>query len=154
MKIGDIFSEHNVHIQKLSYSCGPCSILNILHLKGDFSETEESLTLLCGAVKGVGTSNDALVDSCRKVGLEVVGSRGDSSLEDLEKSIDNGYYVIVNYFDAFSGAGHYSIVNDYDEEAVYILDCSFGLFRLDKKDFLKHWHNKNKSVFRWYVSLR
>ena len=154
MRIQTILAEHNVHIQELSYSCGPCSILNVLHLKGDFSQSEESPTQLCGAVKGVGTSNGSLVDGCLQVGLEVMETKNDAELKDIEKNIDQGYYVIVNYFDAFSGAGHYSIVTDYDEEAVYILDCSFGLFRLEKKDFLKHWHNKSKSIFRWYVALK
>jgi predicted double-glycine peptidase len=154
MNIKDVLCDHGVHIQELAYSCGPCSILNVLHLKGDFSESESHLVTLCGAVAGVGTSNEALLSACAKAGLEILESKQDASLEDVERRISQGGYVIVNYLDAFSGKGHYSVLTDYDEQAVYILDCSLGLLRLDRAAFLKHWHNSDGSVSRWYLALK
>lgn len=153
MKVQDIISDNHVHLQELSYSCGPCSLLNILHLQGDFSRNEEDLAKLCGAKPGVGTSHEALLESAPKVGLEVVESKSGAAIEDLERNIDAGGYVVVNYMNVYSGEGHYGLVTDYDDKAVYLVDSSFGFIRIKKPYFLKYWYGSDK-IERWYASLR
>ena len=154
MNIPELLTEQGVHIQKLSYSCGPCSILNVLHIKGDFSQTEEGLTELCQALPGKGSKRDKVVSACQSVGLEVLESREGGVVEDIEGHLDAGAYVIVNYYHAFNGDGHYSVITDYDDRAVYIMDCSLGLIRLLKEDFAKYWYNSDKTVFGWYVAVK
>ena len=82
--------------------------------------------------------------------------------------------MIVNYFCAFSGGGHYAPIIEADESAVYLFDstyglctffdstyglCTFfdstyGLFRLSIQEFEPFWHNKNGDIRRWCLALR
>jgi predicted double-glycine peptidase len=154
MRVQDIFAQHHLAIQEASYTCGPVSILNALRLKGDFSRSEEELAKLCDAKPGIGTSNQNVVKVARQVGLEILEEKANAVIVDIERNIDNGAYVIVNYFDAFSDEGHYSVITEYDNRALYFTDSGFGLFRLNKEDFIKFWHNSDKTIYGWYVAVK
>ena len=145
--------EH-IYIQELPYSCGPCAILNVLRLKGETSESEESLTRICEAKLGVGTSNEAMVVACSQVGLEVVETEEGASLDDIRRHLDQGACVIINYLNAFSGNGHYTSIVDYDKRAFYMVDSAFGALRFSNENLSKYWHNGDKTILRWYVAVR
>jgi predicted double-glycine peptidase len=154
MKIKDIFTKYHLVIQEASYTCGPCSILNVLRLKGDSSRSEEEMAELCHAKPGVGSSNEDLVKAVREVGLEVVEEKSDANTQDIERHIDDGAYVIVNYFNAFSDEGHYAVVTGYDDKALYFTDSSLGYLRLKKEYFKKFWYNSDKTVYGWYAAVK
>jgi len=154
MRAQDLIKNNSICIQQLTYSCGPCTIINILRLKGEPSPSEEEMTKLCKSEPEVGTSNENLLDACRQVGLEVLVDKQDASIEDLERSLGKGSYVIVDYWHAFAEEGHYGLVTDYDDRAVYLIDPSFGFIRLRKQDFLKNWYNGDKTIKRWYAAVK
>lgn len=150
----ETYAKQHLCIQQESFSCGPVAILNALHLKDDFSRSEEELIKLCDAKPGIGTPNEKLVEVARQVGLDVVEEKDQASLKDIERHVDNGVAVIACYKNAFSGNGHYTVITQYDDEALYCRDSAFGLFRIGKDKFLKHWFNPKEMTARWFLAVR
>jgi len=132
-------------------------LLNALHLKGDFSHTEEELAKLCEAKPGIGTTEENLIKAARAVGLEVVEEKSKATVEDIERNIDNGAPVVICYTNAFSGNGHYTCVTEYDDRALYCRDPAFGFLRLSKEYLEKFWHGSmdaSRGSNRWYMALK
>ncbi|MES2971470.1 MAG: C39 family peptidase [Patescibacteria group bacterium] len=153
MNVKDVFSKNNIHIQEIPYACGPSTLLNVLHLKGDSSHSEQELVELCKAKPVLGTSNENLIKAAKQVGLKLVEEKSNALVQDIERNIDAGVSVIVNYFHAFAGEGHYAVVTNYDNKALYLVDSSFGLLRLRKEDFEKFWYNSDKTIYGWYAAV-
>ncbi len=157
MSVKKLLSDNNVSIQETTYTCGPTALLNILHLKNKFSLNEAELAKTCEAKPGIGTSNENLVKAAQKIGLEVIEVKSPAEISDIERNIDNGAYVIICYANAFSGNGHYTVVTDYDKNAIYCRDSNFGLFRFRKEYLDKFWYGqKDASVGsnRWYMAIK
>ena len=112
MNIKNIFSNEHLVIQELSYTCGPVALLNILHLKDDFTHNEKELAELCNAKTGIGTTNENLVKAAQKIGLELIEEKSNATVQDIQRNIDNGAYVIICYANAYSGNGHYTVVTE------------------------------------------
>ncbi|MDB5186784.1 MAG: hypothetical protein JWM07_256 [Candidatus Saccharibacteria bacterium] len=157
------FPRYKIHYQELLYSCGPTTLLNGMRLlRGDYSETEVGLAELCGAQPDIGITDEDIValTGHERVGLEVLETKYDAELTDIKRCVDEAKskgenpYVIINYFHAFAGEGHYAAVVDYDDKAVYIMDCSLGYLRLRKEYFKAHWHSTDKSTRGWYAAVR
>ena len=154
MAVKDVLDQQKVVIQQLSYSCGPCSLLNILYLKGDFSYDEQALAEKCSAQPEVGISNKTLLQVAEEVGLKVIETKENGKIADLERNLDAGNYLIINYYNAFSDNGHYAAVIEHDQDAFYLRDSSFGLFRLSKANLEKNWYNSDKTIFGWYAAVK
>jgi len=154
MRTKAILAKYNLAVQEATFSCGPVSILNVLRLKGDFSRTEKELIKLCDAKAGVGSSNENVVKAAKQVGLKILEEKTDAKIADIERHIDSGAYVIVNYLHAFSGTGHYTVVTDYDDIALYFVDSSLGFLRLRKEYFKKYWYNSDKTIHGWYAAVK
>ncbi|MEX2043670.1 MAG: cysteine peptidase family C39 domain-containing protein [Patescibacteria group bacterium] len=154
MKVKNIFKEHGLYIQKESYSCGPCSILNVLRLKGDFSRNEYELIKLCDAKPNRGTSRANMVKVANDVGLKVIEETEEASTKDLERNLGKGAYVIIAYWHAYDEVGHYGLITDYDDEAFYFADCDFGFIRIWKENLGKFWHNTDKTAHRWFMAVK
>jgi predicted double-glycine peptidase len=153
MKIKRLFADNNLIIQQKSYTCGPVSLLNVLRLKGDSSYSEDEQAELCEAKQGVGTSHANLVKVARSIGLEVIAEKEQATIADLEQSLDKGHYVIVNYLYLYSDEGHYGLITEYDDEAFYFRDCSYGFIRLHKSDFDNAWWNQKKTIHGWFMAI-
>jgi predicted double-glycine peptidase len=154
MNIKDIYLKDNLVLQQGTYTCGPCSLLNILLQKGITTYNEQELSKLCGAKPGIGSSNESLAKTAVHLGLEIVDQRRDATVSDIERNIDDGAFVIVNYRDAFSGNGHYAVVTQYDDEALYLRDSSLGLLCLTKDNFKKFWRNSDGTINGWYLAVK
>lgn len=157
MGVKDIYSDQNLVIQATSYTCGPVALLNALHLKNDFSRSEEELAEICKAKPGIGTTNENLVNAARTVGLEVLEEKSGANVEDIERNIDNGAHVVICYANAFSGNGHYTLVTGHDDRALYCRDSTFGLFRFSKDYLKKFWHGQRDASTgsdHWYMAIR
>jgi len=154
MRAKAVIQNNGLIIQKANYTCGPVSLLNVLRLKGDGAYSEPELAQICKARPGSGTDNNDLVVAAKQIGLEVVEVRQNATIADIERHLDNAAYVIINYFEAFSQDGHYSVVTDYDEHALYIADCYDGFLRITKKYFPRWWHNSDGSIVGWFMALR
>ena len=153
MLISKIYQEWGLHIQQLDYSCGPVSLLNVLALKGDKSRSETELAKLCKAEPNRGTDTIDLVAAARDIGLEVVEVKQDADISDLESHLNAAVYPIVCYR-SLGGGGHYSIVTEYDDKALYLFDCSYGLIRIEKDTFYKVWRNKHEPLKRWFMAIK
>jgi predicted double-glycine peptidase len=157
MDIKRIFSDQNLVIQETSYTCGPVALLNALHLRNDFSHTEKELAEICEAKPGIGTSNKNLVKAAKAIGLVVVEEKSNAGVEDIERNIDDGAYVVMCYANAYSGNGHYTLVTGYDDRAIYCRDSGFGLFRFSKEYLENFWHGQkdaSKGSNRWYMAIK
>lgn len=154
MKIKQIYSDNNLAIQQKPYTCGPVSLLNVLQLKGDFSRTEDELAELCDAKPEIGTSNENMVKVAKQIDLGVIEVKQDASVEDLERSIDQGLSVIICYRHLYSGGGHYGLITEHDEKAFYFRDCSYGFIRICKEDLKKFWYNQDKTVHGWFMAVK
>jgi predicted double-glycine peptidase len=153
MTIKQIFKDNDLHIQETSYTCGPASILNVLSLKGIHTFSEAELTKLCETKPNFGVSNEDMIKTIKHVGLEIIEERTNASIDDLKRNLDMKAIIIVNYFDPFSNEGHYAVVTEYDEQALYLHDSWFGLLRLSIKRFGPVWHNGNDTIRGWYVAV-
>jgi ribosomal protein S18 acetylase RimI-like enzyme len=165
INIPSLYAELGVHIQELPYTCAQGAILGILNNKKvNHSWNETDLAELCGAREGVGTPDKGkLLEACEETGLEVVESKQDASIDDIEHHIKansddikdpDNVFVIVNYIDAFAGVGHYGAIFQQDEKAFYLVDPTFGLLRLEKPDFEANWHNTSGEIQHWFAAVR
>jgi predicted double-glycine peptidase len=155
-----VFSEQRINFQELPYSCGPTTILNKLRENGDMSETERSLAEFMGAAPEVGCENEDILQAYFDKDLEVVETKYNGSLKDLERCIKAAEaegldpYIIVNYFHAFANEGHYGAVTGIDENAVYMKGCSLGWLRLRRQYFEEYWHSSDGTTKGWYAVVR
>jgi|SRR5665213_774271 len=158
MKIKDLFADNHLVIQQGQSNCGPAALLNVLHLKGDFSHTEEDLAQLCDAKVGYGTTSENLVKAAQKLGLELVEEKSDGTVEDIQRNIDTEAYVIILYSNAYSGNSHYTVVTEYDDQALYCRDSALGFFRFNKEYLEKFWHGNSHDAShdskQWYLAVK
>lgn len=158
MSVKDIFSDNHLVIQEGQSNCGPAALLNVLHLKDDFSRTEEELARLCNAKVGYGTTPDSLVKAAEKLGLEVVEEKSNGTVEDVKRNIDKGTYVIILSAATFSGNSHYTCITEYDDKALYCRDSNYGFLRLNTEYLEKLWHGVEHDASRgsqqWYVAVK
>lgn len=158
MNVKDIFADNHLVIQEGRSNCGPAALLNVLHMKNDFSHTEEELARMCKSKPGRGTSNENLVKAAQKLGLEVVEEKSNGTVEDIQRNIDTGSYVIILYKNAFSGNSHYTVVTKYDDQALYCRDSAFGLLRFSKEYLDKFWHgvahDASRNSKQWYMAVK
>jgi predicted double-glycine peptidase len=156
MRVRDIILKNNLVIQVGRSTCGPCSLLNVLRLKGDMSGTEDEFAKICKTRDGIGTSNADMIEAAKQVGLDVLETKAGGTAADVKRHIDAGAYVIVNYFHTFSGNGHYAVITDYDDNAFYLADCSLGFLRLRDEYFLKYWygHDPGSESKKWFLAVK
>jgi ABC-type bacteriocin/lantibiotic exporter with double-glycine peptidase domain len=158
MNVKDIFADNHLVIQEGQSNCGPAALLNILHLKDDFSHNEEELAQLCEAKVGHGTTPENLVKAAQKLGLEVVEEKSNGTVEDIQRNIDTKSFVIILYKNAFSGHSHYTVVTKYDDLALYCRDSAFGLLRFSKEYLDRFWHgvdhDASKGSKQWYIAVK
>ena len=153
VSISQIFAVENLHIQRGDSNCGPVTLLNVLAMQGDHSRTENELADLCQTQPGFGTSNEMMVAAAKQLGMEIVAVQEDAAIGDLERHIDDVAHVIVCYL-SLSASGHYSIVSEYDDKALYLHDCCYGLIRIEKETFEARWRNLDEPAERWFMATR
>lgn len=153
MQIKDIYKQNKLHIQRGASNCGPTSLLNVLLLKDNEAYTEDRLAQLCNTIPGKGTDQESMISGAKAAGLTVVEYGTDAKMDDITRNIDNGNFVIVCYLHLYSGEGHYGLITEYDEDAFYFRDCSYGFMRLEKKDLETSWYNHDKTVRAWYMAI-
>lgn len=152
MNIRDIFAQNGLVIQQESFTCGPCTLLNVLRLKGIQAYTEAELAKLCGAKPGVGISCDNMVKVAQQIGLNVTEQKENANILDIQRHLESGACVIVNYIDQYSGHGHYAVITEQDARAFYLRDCTSGFFRFEKAFFVKFWRGDD-GMQQWFMAI-
>ena len=126
--------------------CGPASLKILLSYYG-LEKSEKELAKLCGANKDLGTDDHSIKRAAEKLGFKVE-IKNNSNFKDIERWMDKGIPVIVdwftrgrmNYTDADVPDGHYSVVCGIDNKNIYLQDPEIGKIRkLDREDFMTVW---------------
>jgi len=126
--------------------CGPASLKIVLEYYG-VNKTEKELFKLCKTKKDLGTDDKSIKKAAEKLGFKVK-IKNNSSFKDIEKWLDKGVPVIVNWFtrgrtdysDSDVSDGHYSVVAGLDKNNIYLQDPEIGRIRkIDKEDFMTVW---------------
>lgn len=126
--------------------CGPASLKIVLDFYGD-QKTEHELAILCNWNENYGVDDTNIKQAAESLDykVEIIS---DSSFEEIERWLDKGVPVIVNWFtkgrsdyqDNEVADGHYSVVAGIDEEYIYLEDPEIGSIRkLTKENFMRVW---------------
>lgn len=126
--------------------CGPASLKIIMDHYG-INKSEKELAELTKLVPGLGVDDKSITDAAKALGFKVE-IKNESSFEDIEKWLEKGVPVIVDWFtrgrqdydDSEVSDGHYSVVIGLDESHIYLQDPEIGGERkISKEDFMKVW---------------
>lgn len=134
------------------YTCGSASLLAVLYFYGLYDDNEKQLTKELDTNSEEGTSLDKIQQISKKYGL-TCKVQEDCEIEDLQKAINSGHPVILN-FQAWSNNkikdwkkdwkdGHYAVLIGIDDKKLYIRDPSLynkvGILSID--EFKDRWHD-------------
>lgn len=136
--------------------CGPASLKMVLEYLG-LSKTEKELAELCKVDVNLGTSDALIKNAAETLGF-AVEIKNNSSFDDVQKWINRGLPVIVDWFtrgvsnsDSAVCDGHYSVVVGLDDEYIYLQDPEIGgLRKIERNDFLRVWFDfKGLYINEW-----
>ena len=147
--------------------CGPASLKMVLDYYG-IEKTEKELVKMTGCDKDLGVDNKGIKKTAKALGFKVK-IKNNSSYSDIQKWLDKGVPIIVDWFtrgridytDSDVPDGHYSVVAGLDDKFIYLQDPEIGKIRkIDKKDFLTVWFDfkgkyikPNKLVIRQIIAI-
>ena len=126
--------------------CGPASLKIVLNYYGT-DKTEKELAKLSGWNKKLGIDNRGIEKAVKVLGFKLE-IKNNSSFNDVEKWLDRGVPLIVNWFtrggkdcsDSDIADGHYSVVTGLDDRFIYLQDPEIGKIRkLERNDFRRVW---------------
>jgi len=136
--------------------CGPASLKMVFDYYG-LRASETELARACLTDKKNGVSDKDIKRVAERFGFKVV-IKNNSSFADIEKWLDKGAPVIVDWFtkgrrdypESAVADGHYSVVVGLDKNYIYLQDPEIGRLRkLKRLDFLRVWFDfKGKYIKR------
>ncbi len=126
--------------------CGPASLKMVLDYYG-IEKSEKELAKLCRHNINLGV-DDKKIKKVAESLLFKVKIKNNSSFKDIEKWLDKGVPVIVDwltkgrqdYSESEVADGHYSVVCGLDNNNIYLQDPEIGKIRkLKQDDFMRVW---------------
>ena len=126
--------------------CGPASLKILLSYYG-VDKTEKELAEMSGWNKDLGIDDKGIKKVAEALGFKVK-IKNNSSYSDIQKWLDKGVPVIVNWFtsgrndypESETADGHYSVVAGLDDRFIYLQDPELGKMRKIKRyDFMRVW---------------
>lgn len=125
-------------IQSDDSTCGPASLKMVFAYYGVNLE-EKEIAYACNHTYEYGCQGEDMVCAANHFGFDVF-LRNNSTVSDIEKFIDKGIPVIVDWFCGDPPEGHSSVVVGYDNKHLYILDPYLEEMRIvTKQDFVRCW---------------
>jgi uncharacterized protein len=127
-------------------TCGPASLKIVFQYYG-LSKSEKELARLTDTTQRLGTSKKGLIKAAIQLGFQVF-TKTESSFQDIEKWLNKGVPIIVDWFtrgrkdyaDSDMADGHYSVVCGIDSKYIYLQDPEIGRIRkIEKNDFRRVW---------------
>lgn len=150
----------------MSY-CGPASLKIVLDYYG-IEKSEKELAKMAGWNKDLGVDDKGIKKAAELLGFKVK-IKNNSNLKDIEKWLNKGVPVIVDWFtrgrsdypDSAIADGHYSVVAGLDDNIIYLQDPENGKIRKIKhSDFLRVWFDfkgeyvrKNELIIRQIIAI-
>jgi predicted double-glycine peptidase len=134
--------------------CGPASLKIILSYFG-VEKSEQELAELVGKTN-LGTNDTGIKFAAEALGFKVA-INNESSFDDIQKWLDRGVPVIVNWFtrgradytNSDVADGHYSVVSGLDQNNIYLQDPEIGEERtINRNDFMKVWFDFTGDIIR------
>jgi predicted double-glycine peptidase len=130
-------------VDQTSGYCGPASLKAVLAYYG-IEATEEELAKLVGATREDGVEADGLVQGAQALGLDA-WYKDEASFADVERLVDAGIPVIVDWFSETDG--HYSVVVNVEPDGITFMDPETANYRtLDRESFLRVWFDFDGDV--------
>ncbi len=133
--------------EKLNCSyCGPATLKILLNYYG-IEKSERELANMSGWDKDLGIDDKGIRRAAESLGFKVE-IKNNSSYKDIQKWLDKGIPVIVNWFtrgrndypESETADGHYSVVAGLDNRFIYLQDPEIGKMRKIKRyDFMRVW---------------
>jgi len=126
--------------------CGLATLKILLSYYG-IEKSEKELAGMTDWDKDLGIDDKGIKKAAESLGFRVK-IKNNSSFEDIEKWLEKGVPVIVNWFtrgrtdykDFDIADGHYSVVMGLDDEYIYLQDPEIGKIRkLKREDFMAVW---------------
>ncbi len=147
--------------------CGPASLKIVLVYYG-IKKTEKELVKTTGWDKDLGVDDRGIKKAAEALGFKVK-IKNNSSYSDIQKWLDKGVPVIVDWFtrgrkdypDSETADGHSSVVAGLDDRFIYLQDPEIGKIRkLNREDFMRVWFDfkgkyikPNKLVIRQIIAI-
>lgn len=147
--------------------CGPAS-LKIVLAYYRVNKSEKELAKLSGWDKKLGIDEKGIKKTAETLGFQVK-IKDNSSFDDIEKWLDKGVPVIVDWFtkgrndyrESEMADGHYSVVCGLDDKFIYLQDPEIGRVRKIKRyDFMRVWFDfkgeyikKSELVIRQIIAI-
>lgn len=126
------------YIQSDDSTCGPTSLRMVLAYYGVYM-SEEDLAGACGHTYELGCRSEDMVCAAESLGFDVY-LKNNSTIEELERIVNSGVPVIVDWFCGDPPEGHSSVVIGVSENNIYILDPYLEEMRVvSKYDFRRCW---------------
>jgi len=133
--------------EKLNCSyCGPATLKILLNYYG-IEKSERELANMSGWDKDLGIDDKGIRRAAESLGLKVE-IKNNSNYKDIQKWLDKGIPVIINWFtrgrndypESETADGHYSVVAGLDNRFIYLQDPEIGRMRKIKRyDFMRVW---------------
>lgn len=118
------------------YQCGPTSLRMVLAYFG-IEIDEETISRISETAPIIGTTPEKLLVAAKKLGLEGMWNN-ESSLQEIQKYIEKGTPVIVNWF--YDDDGHYSVVIGMNKKTIVLLNPENGKRKtFDHRTFMRVW---------------
>ena len=153
---------NNIKPQKKEGWCGPTSLQYALKKQG-VNTSQEYLVEMTGTTTKKGVDPGKLSEVARKYGMKVETVRNDNPLTTLvqiNKFIDDGYSVIVDYLVGkdIKSDGHYAVVHKIEDGQIKLLDpqnAKITSFKLNR--FVNKWKDttiKGNQFNNWAMAIK
>lgn len=108
------------YAQETSWTCGPASMKMALEKLGIRKE-EKELARVMKTTKKHGTDHKYFATAAKKFKL-AFRVKTNSSLKNVKELLDDGWLVIINYFDEREKEGHYAVAVRVEKNKLFIND--------------------------------
>lgn len=126
------------YLQTDDSTCGPASLRMVFAYYGTYL-SEKDIAEVCNHTYELGCQGEDMVCAAESLGFNVY-LKNNSSISDIERLINAGVPVIVDWFCGDPPEGHSSVVIGIDEKNLYILDPYLEEMRVvSRYDFRRCW---------------
>lgn len=126
------------YLQSDDSTCGPASLRMVFAYYG-LNMSEEDIAEICQHTYELGCKSEDMECAAKSLGFDVY-LKNNSTIDELEKLVNAGVPVIVDWFCGDPPEGHSSVVIGVSDKNVYILDPYLEEMRVVAKgDFRRCW---------------
>lgn len=138
--------------QPNKWTCGPVALKMALALQQVDRALEELIAAL-GTTEQAGTPHAHLIRFAQENGFEYQAG-GNTSIGQVRRWREDGYAVVVAYYDIVERCGHFAVVDTVTDKRIHLLDPWFGPeHSYSIGHFYRRWHD-SEGYRRWALAIR